>query len=323
MITVNDEIFFNHVKLRSHKTLSPENLRRINELAIYTFPGLLSALQGFEISSCVSRELRSNLPMSRTTVYSKLLKCWENELRDEIRLIKPSEKVVNVIDLYIGKYVISDLIGVVSAGVKETIHLDTSITEFLGVDKEVGEVISVISKKGFAYDVISSVLREYRKVKIRELDVGEFSRKLSTSYFKSLKNTLKELNVSSYGLRCVEFLEEFDEVKPRLRRALIEGGDLRSMATVLTQKQREIVLKTSRDVHEFEYVLSVLSTHFCHSMLKSLPVSADTLLDYLLLKEVEFSILSYVIYLVNSGYSPDLIKEEIGRWLRLYESITE
>ena len=323
MVTTNDEIFFNHVKLRSHKTLSPENLRRINELAAYTFSGLLSALQGFETSSCISRELRSDLPMSRITVYSKLLKCWESELRSEVRLIKPSERVVNLIDLYVGKYIISDLIGVVSAGVKETIYLDTSIAEFLKTDREVGEVISAISRKGSTYNLISSVLRDYRKVKIRELDVGEFSRKLSASYFRGLKNTLKELNISSYGLRCVEFLEEFEELKPRLRKALIEGRDLRSIATPLTQKQREVVLRTSKNIHDFEYVLSVLPTYFCHSMLKSLPISADILLDYLLLKEVEFSLLSYVIYLVNTGYSADLIKEEIGRWLRLYESITE
>lgn len=323
IVSVNDEIFFNHIKIRTHRTLHPENVGRINELVTYTFPGLLSALQSFEISSCVGRELRSDLPLSRTLIYSKLLKCWESDLRNMIRLIKPSENVVNLIDLYISKYVINDLTGIISTGLKEITYLDTSIAESLKTAKEVSEIISIMSKKGFMSEVISAILGKYRRIKISELDVGEFSRKLSVSYFRSLENTLKKLNVSSYGLRCVEFLKEFEGVKPSLRKTLLEGGDLRAVVTMLTQKQREIILRASKNTHDFEYVLSVLSTHFCHNVLKPLPVSADTLLDYLLLKDFEFSLLSYVVYLINSGYSPDLIKGEVGRWLGLYESITE
>lgn len=323
VITANDEIFFNRIKIRSHKTLYPENMKRINELATYTFPGLLSALQGFEASSCVSRELRSGLALSRTATYSKLLKCWESDLRNTIRLIKPSKDVVSLIDLYVGKYVINDLIGIIGTGLKETTYLDTHVVESLKTAKEVSEVISMMSKRGLMSEVLSSVLEEYRKLKISELNVSELSRKLSLSYFRSLENSLRRLSVSSYGLRCVKFLSEFEEVRHSLRKALLEGGDLRAVATTLTQKQREVVFRTSKNTHDFEYVLSVLPTHFCHSMLKSLPVSVDTLLDYLLLKEVEFSLLSYVIYLINSEYSPDLIKEEVRRWLRLYESITE
>ncbi len=323
VVSVNDEIFFNYIKIRTHRTLHPENMRRINELVTYTFTGLLSALQGFEISSCVGRELRSDLPLSRTLIYSKLLKCWESDLRNVIRLIKPSEDVVNLIDLYISKYVISDLTGIMSAGLRETTYLDTPIAESLKTAKEVSEVISIMSKKGFMSEVISAILGEYRRMKISELDVGVFSRKLSAFYFRSLENTLRKLNVSSYGLRCVEFLKEFEEAKPSLRKTLLEGGDLRAVVTTLTQKQREVILRTSRSTHDFEYVLSVLPTHFCHNILKSLPVSADTLLDYLLLKDFEFSLLSYVVHLINSGYSPDLIREEVGRWLGLYESITK
>lgn len=324
MITaLNDEVFFNHAKIRSHKTLHPENLKKINELITYTFPGLLSALQEFEISSCISRELRSELTLPRTTIYSRLLKCWENDLRNEIRLIKPSVKVVNLIDLHMCKYVINDLITAVSTGSRETTYLDTSLVEYLKTDEEVNKVISVMSRKGFMNNVILSVLKEYRKMKIKELDVNELSRKLSVSYFRNLENTLRELNVSPYGLRCVGFLKEFEGSKPRLRKALIEERDLRTVATVLTQRQREVVLRASKNTHEFEYVLSILPARFCHDLLKSLPVSADTLLDYLLLKDVEFSLLSYVIYLINSEYPQDLIKEEVRRWLELYESITE
>ncbi|MEO3993300.1 MAG: hypothetical protein QN229_03185 [Desulfurococcaceae archaeon TW002] len=322
-MTVSDEIFFNYIKIRTHRTLHPENIKRINELVTYTFPGLLSALQEFEISSCLGRELRSDLPLSRIIIYSKLLKCWENDLRNVIRLIKPSENVVNVIDLYISKYVINDLTGIISAGLKETTYLDTSVAESLKTAKEVSEIISVMSKKGFMNEVISTILGEYRRMKISELDVGKLSRKLSTSYFRSLENTLRKLNVSSYGLRCVEFLKEFEEAKPLLRKTLLKKRDLRTVATMLTQKQREVILRASKNTHDFEYVLSILPTHSCHNMLKSLPVSADTLLDYLLLKEIEFSFLSYVIYLINSGYSLDLIKEEVRRWLEFYESITK
>lgn len=323
VITANDEIFFNRIKVRSHRTLHPENMKRINELVTYTFPGLLSALQGFEASSCVSRELRSGLALSRIVTYSKLLKCWESDLRNTMRLIKPSKDVVSLVDIYVSKYVINDLTGIIGAGLEETTYLDTHVVESLKTAKEVGEVISVISKRGLMNEVLSSVLREYRKLKIGELDVSELSRKLSSSYFKSVENSLRRLGVSSYGLRCVKFLSEFEGAKFLLRKTLLEGGDLRATATMLTQKQREVVFRTSKNTHDFEYVLSVLPTHFCHSMLKSLPVSVDTLLDYLLLKEVEFSFLSYVIYLINSEYSPDLIKEEVRRWLRLYESITE
>ncbi|MEM0025694.1 MAG: hypothetical protein QXV93_05085 [Zestosphaera sp.] len=322
-VTVNDEVFFNHIKIRSHKTIHPENMKRINELITYTFPGLLSALQEFEISSCLSSELRSGLSLSRVTIYSKLLKCWESDLRNMIHLIKPSKEVVGVVDLYMSKYVINDLIGVVSTGLRETTYLDMHVAESLKAAKDVSEVVSVMSKKGFMSEVISSVFSEYRKLKISELNFSELYTRLSESYFRSLRNSLIKLNVSSYGLRCVEFLREFERVKYLLRKALLEGGDLRVAAAVLTQKQKEAVFRASKNTHDFEYVLSILPTHFCHSTLKSLPVSVDTLLDYFLLKEVEFSLLSYVVFLINSGYSPDLIKDEVGRWLRLYESITE
>lgn len=323
VIAASDEIFFNRVKIRSHRTLHPENMKKINELVTYTFPGLLSALQGFEAGSCVSRELRSGLALSRTATYSKLLKCWESDLRNTMRLIKPSKDVVSLVDLYMSKYVINDLTGIIGAGLEEATYLDTHAVESLKTVKEVSEVISVMSKRGLMNEVLYPVLSEYRKLKIGELDVSELSRKLSSSYFRSVENSLRKLGVSTYGLKCVEFLSEFEEAKHLLRKTLLEGGDLRVVATKLTQKQREVLFRTSKNTHDFEYVLSVLPTHFCHSMFKSLPVSVDTLLDYLLLKEVEFSLLSYVIYLINSEYPPDLIKDEVRRWLRLYESITE
>ncbi len=323
VVEVSDEVFLNYVKIRSHKTLRPDNVKRINELITYTFPSLLSALQGFEVSSCLSRELRSALPLPQTTIYSKLLKCWESELRDRIRLIKPSEKVVEVLDLYISKYVTNDLVGVISTGLTETTYLEAQVVESLKTAKEVGEITSLLARRKLLSKSMSSVLKEYRKLKISEVDVNELSRKLRASYFKRLEDVFRGLNASSYGLRCVEFLKEFEELKQALRKALIGGGDLRIAATKLTQKQRDVVLKASKNAHDFEYVLAVLPLHFCHNMLKSLPVSVDTLLDYLLLKEFEFSVLSYVIYLINTGYPPELIREEVGRWLRLYESIAE
>gem|GEM_PF-998126 len=326
VVEISDEIFFNYVKIRSHKTLRPDSVKSINELITYTFPSLLSALQGFEVSSCLSRELRSALPLPQTTIYSKLLKCWENDLRNKVRLIKPSKKVIEVIDLYISKYVANDLIGVISSGLTETTYLEAPVVESIKKFKttnEVGDIISLLSRRKLLNEFMSLVLKEYRKLKISELDVDELSRKLRASYFKRLEDILTELDVSPYGLRCVEFLKEFEELKQALRKALMGGEDLRLVTTKLTQKQREVVLKASKNTHDFEYVLAVLPLHFCHNMLKSLPVSVDTLLDYLLLKEFEFSILSYVIYLINTGYSPELIREEVGGWLRLYESIAE
>ncbi|MEM2021804.1 MAG: hypothetical protein QXP80_06235, partial [Zestosphaera sp.] len=126
---------------------------------------------------------------------------------------------------------------------------------------------------------------------------------------------------SSRGLGCVDSLEGFESVKYAVRRSITEGGDFRGALTRLTPSQREALIKHYSDPHTLEFLLITLPINSCHSVLRSMPSSTDTFLHYLTVKEWEFQVLSYVFYLIYIGYPADMIRDEVERWLRLYESL--
>ncbi|MEM2021732.1 MAG: hypothetical protein QXP80_05865, partial [Zestosphaera sp.] len=169
--TDNDGVFFNRMRLHLHKTLTPSKVGVLHEVATYTFTDLLTALQCFEAGSCVARELRAETPLSREGIYSRLLKCWEGVLRNEIRLIKPSDCVKDVFDLYIGRYVLNDLTGILSAGVKETVYLSAQAAKALREASEVSELLSILAGSGLNVGFITDVLEKHRGLRVGELDV--------------------------------------------------------------------------------------------------------------------------------------------------------
>ncbi len=319
--TNNDEVFFNRVRLHLHKTLTPSRVMVLREVATYTFTDLLTTLQNFEASSCVARELSAETPLSRRGIYSRLLKCWERVLRDEIRLIKPSDCMKDVFDLYVSRYVLNDLTGILSAGVEETTYLSAQAAEALREAAEVDGLLSTLAGSGLNAGFIVDVLEKYRGFRVSELDVRKLVEELNSSFFRRLKGVLSASGASSRGLGCVDSLEGFEGVKYAVRRSIGEGGDFRGALTRLTPSQREALIKHSSDPHTLEFLLVTLPVNSCHSVLRSMPPSTDTFLHYLTVKEWEFQALSYVFYLMYIGYPTDMIRDEVGRWLRLYESL--
>lgn len=318
--TVNDELFFNHVELHLHKTLSPSLAGRLSGLVTPTFADFLAAIRNLEIGSCVAREIYSGSPVPRLTVYSRLLKCWEEFVRDEIRLIRPSGNVVRLFDLHMVRYVLDDLTGILSAGVEEVVYLNPQTVEAL---KSVGDVDGLLSALRGCVDVgfISKTFGKYRGFRVSDLDLHRVVEELISSYFREFKKTLEVLGVSTRGLECVGYMERFGRLRHSLRRVLREGGDLASVLTSLTPRQREVLVKSSSDIHALELLLATLPIVSCHSLLRSVPPSAETLLHYLLVKDWELLTLSQVIYLIASGYPVEVIRDEVGRCVRLYESL--
>lgn len=318
--TVNDELFFNHVKLHLHKTLSPSLAGKFSELAAPTFADFLASIQNLEISSCVVREIGGEFPMPRLTIFSRLLKCWEESVKSEIRLIKPSDNVSRLLGLHIGRYVLNDLTEVLSAGVEETAYLSPQTVNAL---KSVGDVNGLLSVLRGSVDAgfIVETLGKYRSSRVGDLDFHRLSEELSSSYFREFRGVLEVLGISTRGLECVSCMERFERLRHGLRRVLRERGDLAGVLTSLTPRQREVLIHSSSDPHTLEFLLSTLPIVSCHNLLRSVPPSAETVLHYLLIKDWELLTLSQVIYLITSRYPVEVIREEVGRWMRFYESL--
>ncbi|MEM2005745.1 MAG: hypothetical protein QW705_02595 [Zestosphaera sp.] len=318
--TVNDEVFFNHVELRLHKTLSPSLVGRLSDLVARTFTDFLASLQDLDISSCMAREIHGESPLPRPTIYSRLLRCWEGFVRDEIRLIKPSDSVSRLINLHVGRYVLNDLAGVLSAGSEDVVYLSPQTARTLRGVAEVDGLLPVL--RGYVgADFIVKTLRKYRGFRVGDLDIHKLVGELIESYFRELRIALEALGVSTRALECVGCVERFEGLKHSLRRALREGRDLASVLTPLTPTQRGVLANSSSDTHALEFLLAAFPTILCHNLLRTAPPSAETLLHYILLKDWELRTFSQVIYLITSGYPVDVIQEEVAGWVRFYESL--
>ena len=153
----------------------------------------------------------------------------------------------------------------------------------------------------------------------RQLNVWQKAHKLVLDIYEISKKLRPSLKLSS----CLRIIQLTSKLEKEVRRAVINKEDISSVLRKVPAVISNAIVAAQESIQELDVLFNVIKYMYCISELTFSPLSYDTALNYLLVKEWEAFLISFITYLITQGYDKEYILEKIGRWWKVYGYLTK
>lgn len=322
---VNDLAFLDIIYSKTLKTLNTNDVLRLREEGFVSLENLLSLLKGYDVVNCIYSNIKFNADLSIDDIFSCLTNCWFDELVNMCRSTMVSKEAISFVETYIVKHVITYLIMAIrylrGESVRKPVVIIRCLEDIEGINTLSTLYDSLKLCKGINVRVLMDVLHKYRELRLVDIDVDTLYRQLMDSYWRYLLMYGKLLNPRHNLIRVLELLKDLESLNTLIRRKLILSEDLNDVMRRYDYSVFKILLKALQsDIPTYDVISSLLIYYHATTLLRYSPLSYDVLLHYLMLKEWEAIILSFIIY----GLSYDLstyVQKFLDFWVSAYASL--
>ncbi|MEM0453483.1 MAG: hypothetical protein QXO98_02350 [Sulfolobales archaeon] len=300
------------LKLRTLKVLSIKEVKKIIESEASEISDVLTLINGYYVVECIYKNIKLEEKLSINTIYNELCKCWVNDLITVIS--RASVDLIKFVKAYITKYAIPTLIGTIkyvqTGGFERPKPIFKCLDDLSNIN-DVKDVIMVLRDcKEFDSKVLTEALYGYLNYKLDGIDLGRLEEELNEYYWNSLISECQKLVDSIYLKHALLILRSFHKFDTTLKRKLLLGEDITELSRKYDYSLYKSIVK-DLNINSYDYISNAFRYLRISSILKLSPLSYDIILYYLLMKEWETTIISYIIYGFTNNLEPTYVKDSL------------
>ncbi len=323
MNSINDLKFLSKIKLYTDRTLTLKSLAVLGSQKISSVSELASALTEFHIIECVQRRLRlDNLPQ-QDVIYERLLLCWISDLRHDIEIIQPSESLVKVFNAFMNKYTINALFySLLNKGMEITNYpVMSSIAEAVRKAKNTNDLLGNLSSlKREDTEVLKEVMQKYLGTPLSELNPYKLYSEAIHQYFQLLEKVTGPNDPKITA--CLSHMKLINELSSAVRRKA-SAEVLSKLLNRLPLKEGTAIRDNLEDHFRLELLLESSLMNYCSNVLSTQIFSKGTLLRYLIWKDWETKVITFLLSSLKLGYGGTYLRDVIDILVRTYDVLTK
>ncbi len=317
--------FLQALKLKAERALTPRDLKELLSRGL-SGGDAFKNLSRYAIARCLEARVGSKTGMlTYRDIHAEALKCWLDELSNIIELTSPDDTYRRFALTYVSRHEVRDLINALrqlKAGSKvgglELIEEET-VARLEGVTS-VPQVVSILRElRTEASKLVADSLLEQAEVGVKEINVEALEARVKESFWRRLEGLASSMVSKSKLGKCLRVLRTLDITEPRIRTAFAGGGEV----TAVAGKAEPLILNAldkATDLGDVDALIHTLRIRACFDELRYSPLSADTLMPYLVGREFEVNIISFIIHTTSSGLW-SLASEALKQLVRAYEEV--
>ncbi|MCD6428760.1 MAG: V-type ATPase subunit [Desulfurococcales archaeon] len=327
-MTASDLKFIEMVKARIHRCLLPSALPKITSTNLSDLGSFITFLISYDVSKCIQTYIKLDERVGINSIFSALSNCWMDELKKIIRLAHPSQKLKQFIEMYLSKFEISELINALRErdfiDKKHYYFLKPEVLSRISYARSVSDLINVLKEVRRPYTrLFIDVLSKFSNLGLSELDVGTVERMVYERYWRELSEISRKLHPSHKLASSLRIIQLTSKLEKEVRRAVVNKEDISSVLRKVPAVVSNAIAAAQGSTQELDIVFNVIRYMYCINELTFSPLSYDVVLNYLLVKEWESFLISFVTYLITQGFDKEYILERLSRWWKVYEYLTK
>ncbi len=318
MPDINDLKFLSVIKLMSDRTLTPKRLITLEGEKLDKPTDLASYLTGLDVIKCVESSLKLDDLPEASIIYEKLLTCWTQELSHLMRILKPSRSIQELINTYLSIYAIKALHhSLITEGSGPHYPVLSEITEGVRSSQTISELLRKLkSSSNPVIKVLLNFLTTYPNKTITEIDPHELQSDLLRKTWLRIRFSLKG---SPKAVECVSCLNAVEEALRSVR----SGEEISKALSGLSDKVKGALIDFKGDPFLLESALKLWGLTYCDTLLTYYSFSNSTILRYLLVKDWETSLVTYVLNLLKMGFPGEYVQKKVRDLVKIYELFTQ
>jgi len=321
-----DMVFLDRIKIRCVKVFSIKDLEKLTGVEDLKLSEFLDTLTKYDVGKCVHTQIKINGAATLDNIFKAVTNCWVDDLLKEGELV--SHKLMKFIKVYLSKYAITTVLECVKFLQGRVFKQPTVIfDELSGIlsASNFSEVIEGVKlcKKCDA-SVVSNALYKYVGLRINEVSVSRLEGDLMDSYWRSLINEGVMLRQYVNLVRCLNFMKVLEEMDRELKRKLLVSEDVGDVLKRYDYSYYRYVgkhLQGANAIEYYDYVIAALRYSFTSSALTYSSLSYDVVLYYVILKEWESLIITFLLYSLIKGLDYKYVSSILRRWVEAYVSL--
>jgi hypothetical protein len=326
MSSIEDQILISELSLRLTNSLSPDLLGNIVSSGLGNINDFISFVMQLDLGKCIQSHIKLDEQLGFNDIYLPIMKCWQTFLKELMGKLNISKEGIHFINAYLSKYGLTSVVSTLKLKrlMKTSLPFDSNLSDLILSMKYVNELADHLRrKKEIDSEILRNTLSKFPNVKLSELDSYALERTLLSKYWDKVIELGRKTKPKVSLMQCLNKLRKLNEIEIDLRSALIKGEDIEHLMKSLTSSEASILRSAlPHGWEDVDVAFSVLRIGSCHSKLKYSPPSYDKVLHFLIIKEWESIISSYIIYSFLKGHPPKTIQDNVRRWLRYYERIS-
>ncbi|RLG76669.1 MAG: hypothetical protein DRO14_03615, partial [Thermoprotei archaeon] len=249
-------------------------------------------------------------------------------LKRIISLAHPSRRLRQFIEMYLSRFGIVELVNALrewdSIDKKHYYFLKSEVLNRISYAHSVSDLINVLKDVRSPYArIFIDVLSKFSNLGLSELDVSTVEKMVYERYWRKLSEISRKLHPSLKLAACLRIIQLSSRLERDVRRAIISKEDVSSVLRKVPAVISNAIIATQESVQELDIMFNVIRYMYCINELMFSPLSYDVVLNYLLIKEWESFLVSFITYLFTQGFDKEYILERLGRWWEVYGYITK
>lgn len=327
-MTASDLKFIEMIKARIHRCLLPNTLPKILSTNLSDLDSFITFLVSYDVSKCIQTYVKLDEKVSIDSIFSALNSCWMDELKRIISLAHPSRRLRQFIEMYLSRFGIVELVNALrewdSIDKKHYYFLKSEVLNRISYAHSVSDLINVLKDVRSPYArIFIDVLSKFSNLGLSELDVSTVEKMVYERYWRKLSEISRKLHPSLKLAACLRIIQLSSRLERDVRRAIISKEDVSSVLRKVPAVISNAIIATQESVQELDIMFNVIRYMYCINELMFSPLSYDVVLNYLLIKEWESFLVSFITYLFTQGFDKEYILERLGRWWEVYGYITK
>jgi len=315
--------FIEVLKTRMHRCLLPNSLPKITSTHVSDLGSFITFLVSYDISKCFQSYVKPDEKVSINRIFSALSNCWVNELKRVIDLTHTSHKLREFIEVYLSRFELSEFINVLREweliNKEHYYFLKAEVLGKVSYARSVSDLISILKEVRRPWShLFIYVLSKFSNLSLGDLNVSTVEELVYERFWRDLTATSRKLNPKIKLASCLRTIQMVSKLEREVRRAIINkeevSGVLRKVPAVISSA----VEAARASSQELDTLFGAIKYMYCINELMFSPLSYDTVLNYLLIKEWESFLISFITYLIARGFDKEYILERIGRWWKVY-----
>ena len=315
--------FIEILKTRMHRCVTPDTLPKITPTHLSDLGSFITFLVSYDISRCFQTYVKLDESISVNRVFSALSRCWVSDLRYVINLAHASSALRKFIDLYLSKFEISEFINALRE--RESIDkghyyfLKAEVLDKVGYVRNVNDLINALKDVRRPWSrLFNYVLPKYSNTSLGDLNVSTVEELVYDRFWRDLMIAGRKLHPKIKLTSCLRLIQMISKLEREVRRTVISNEDLSSTLRKVPAVISNAIEAAETSVQELDTVFGAIRYMYCINELKFSPLSYDIVLNYLLIKEWESFLISFITYLMARGFDKEYILERVGRWWKVY-----
>ncbi len=316
--------FISALKLETDKVLSPMKLLEvIRSGSVKSVNDFYRELGHHPLINCLEARVGGEaVRLSYEGIHREAVNCWLSSLRGIMELTSPDRSHSSLVNLYLGRYELREVINALRM-VREGVRpegfevLGEDLLSRLSVDN-VSRLVTALREAGSeVLKLVADSLVLQGASSIKDVDISRLKEQVIEAYWRRVYEAVGSIYSKSKLNECLRTLKTLDLIEEAVRESVLGGGK------AFKAKLDPLINSVLERFHGWgiDLALKIVRYVKCCDELKYSPLSADTLMPYLISKEVEVDTASLALYMISRGLIREL-EEVLGDWVRVYEEVT-